>query len=187
MTRDVIDRLIAKMGEMASGSNAAAMDTLNGKISNLSDSWQRFEDTLLTSKGEGVIKGMVQSVTNLINIIERNLNATVDAQIAKAEARIKTFNSMGSVGKMLADYTGYDIGIEYNNISALSKQKQTEDDAKRLLEIKQQSASEIAKTQGWLDEIDAASAAKAEESAKKKTKAAEQAAKIGRASCRERV
>ena len=177
LTRDVIDRLIAKMGEMASGSNAAAMDTLNGKISNLSDSWQRFEDTLLNSKGEGMIKSMVQSVTDLINIIERNLNDSVDAQIAKAEARIKTFNSMGSVGKMLADYTGYDIGIEYNKIAALSKQKQAEDDAKRLLEIKQQSASEIAKTQGWLDEVDAASAAKAEESAKKKTKAAEQAAK----------
>lgn len=124
ITTDVIDRLIAKMGEAASGSNAAAMDTLNGKISNLSDSWKRFEDTLLNSKGEGVIKGITDSVTRLIDMLNRNLSDDIDSKIAHAQARVKTFESMGAVGRAMGDYTGYDINLEKNKIDALMREKE---------------------------------------------------------------
>lgn len=124
LTTDVIDKLVIKMGEMASGSNAAAMDTLNGKISNLSDSWKRFEDTLLNSKGEGVIKGITDSVTRLIDMLNRNLSDDIDSKIAHAQARVKTFESMGSIGRAMGDYTGYDINLEKNKIDALLKEKE---------------------------------------------------------------
>jgi tape measure domain-containing protein len=61
ITREVLEKLIAKMGEMSSGSNARAMDTLNGKISVLSDSWHKFEDTLLQDKSEGFLKKIVSN------------------------------------------------------------------------------------------------------------------------------
>ncbi|WP_427551158.1 tape measure protein [Methylomonas sp. MS20] len=66
LTRDVIDQLIKKMGELANGSNAAAMDTLNGKISNLSDNWHRFEDALMQDKSEGIVKNIVSGWTEII-------------------------------------------------------------------------------------------------------------------------
>jgi tape measure domain-containing protein len=176
LTRDVIDQVIVKMGELASGSNAAAMDTLNGKISNLSDSWARFEDTLLNSQGEGIIKNLISSVTDLINVIERDLSNTVDAQIAHAEARINTFKSMGFVGQALADYTGYDIGIEVNRRDSLKKQQTKQQAAARQAEIVKNSAAEIAKTQQWLDDIDAETAEKQKKRSKDKETHARSAA-----------
>lgn len=59
LTRAVIEKLITKMGELAAGSNARAMNNLNGKISVLSDSWRKFEDTLLQDKSEVLIKRIV--------------------------------------------------------------------------------------------------------------------------------
>lgn len=176
LTRDVIDQVIVKMGELASGSNAGAMDTLNGKISNLSDSWTRFEDTLLNSQGEGIIKGLISSVTDLINIIERDLSDTVDAQIAQAEARINTFKSLGFVGQALADYTGYDIGVEVNRRDSLKKQQAQQQAAARQAEIAKASAAEIAKTQQWLDDIDAETADKKKKRDKEKETHARSAA-----------
>ena len=129
ITRDVIDKLIKKMGEMATGSNAAAMDTLNGKISNLADAWHQFEDALLQSKAEGVIKDIVNSITNTLNILTNQLGSTIDNQIAHAKARIDTFNSMGSVGSFVSDISGYDINAEKNKLDSLIRIKQTQDEA----------------------------------------------------------
>jgi len=65
--RDAIDKLIIKMGELSKGSNADAMNTLNGSISRLSSSWRRFEDTLLNDRSEGFIKQIVSGWTEIIN------------------------------------------------------------------------------------------------------------------------
>lgn len=67
LTRDVIDQLIKKMGELSAGANANAMETLNGKISNLSDSWHRFEDALLQDKSEGLIKKVVNGWITILD------------------------------------------------------------------------------------------------------------------------
>ncbi len=129
ITRDVIDKLIKKMGELATGSNAAAMDTLNGKISNLADAWHQFEDALLQSKAEGVIKDIVNSITNTLNILTNQLGSTIDNQISHAKARIDTFNSMGAVGGFISDMSGYDINAEKNKLDSLNRIKQTQDEA----------------------------------------------------------
>jgi len=81
--RDVIDQLIVKMGDLASGSNADAMDTLNGSISNLNDSWVNFQDTLLNDESEGVIKSIIQGITSTINDFVKG--DSVDQLTAKLE------------------------------------------------------------------------------------------------------
>jgi hypothetical protein len=62
------------MGELASGGNAAAMETLRGKISNLSDAWHQFEDALLQDKSEGIMKSILDNMTFIINDFTANLN-----------------------------------------------------------------------------------------------------------------
>lgn len=74
ITRDVMDGFIQKMGELASGGNAAAMETLRGKISNLSDAWHQFEDALLQDKSESIMKTIVDGWTYMINDFTANLN-----------------------------------------------------------------------------------------------------------------
>lgn len=177
LTRETISLLIEKMGEMASGSNARAMDTLNGKISNLSDAWHQFEDTLLNDRSEGLIKSIVQSAANSINTLRRNLSNGLDDQIAHAEARLKTFNSLGAVGKFAADFSGYDPGIEQNRIDNLKRQKARQDALAEESIIKQKSADAIAQTMQWLDEIDKTTAKSAEENSKRRTKAADSESK----------
>lgn len=190
MGRDAIDAIIKKMGELTAGSNARAMDTLNGKISNLSDAWHQFEDTLLNDKSEGIIKSIVTSATNSLNILRRNMSTAIDDQIAHTEARIKTYQESGFVGKAVSDYSGFDIGVEINRLATLKKQKVQADAQTAAAEAKEKSAAAIKQTQGWLDEIDAANAESAEKAKKasdKRVKAAESAAKsAARAFARER-
>lgn len=129
ITRDVIDKLIKKMGEMATGANAAAMDTLNGKISNLADAWHQFEDALLQSKAEGTLKSIVSSITDTLNVLTQTFGSTIDNQIAHAKARIATFNNMGAVGGFVSDLSGYDINTEKNKLDSLTRIKQQQDEA----------------------------------------------------------
>lgn len=154
LTRDVIDRVIKKMGEMSSGGNAAAMDTLAGKISNLSDAWQTWEDTLLGDKSEGLIKAAVSSITAELNLLTRNMSSTLDAQIAHAEARIKTFNDLGTVGKTAADYSGFDIGVEQNRLDSLKRQKERTDVADKEAASKKSAEIEAEKALGRKADLD---------------------------------
>ena len=147
ITRDVIDKLIAKMGELASGSNARAMETLNGKISNLSNAWHNFEDTLLNDKSEGIIKSIVESASGLLNLLSRNISTTLDNQIAHAQARIKTFDGLGSVGKAVADFSGYDINVEKNKLDSLKRQQSAQYTANALA----QGAASIAKVNAQIE------------------------------------
>ncbi|ANE54775.1 hypothetical protein AYM39_05975 [Methylomonas sp. DH-1] len=177
LTRDTIRGLIAEMGNAATGSNARAMDTLNGKISNLSDAWHQFEDTLLNDKSEGLIKSIIQSETNSLNILKRNLSSSLDDQIAHAEARINQFNQMGAVGRMIADYSGYDIGREQNKLDALRRKKSAQDELDRLTDIKNRSRDAVKETQSWLDELEALDLAANKKSSDKSAKDKESAAK----------
>ena len=74
ITKDVMDGFIKKMGELASGGNAAAMETMRGKISNLSDAWHQFEDALLQDKSEGAMKSILSGMTFIINSFTEDLN-----------------------------------------------------------------------------------------------------------------
>jgi tape measure domain-containing protein len=162
ITREVIDKLIIKMGELASGSNAEAMDTLNGKISNLSDAWHTFEDTLMNDKSEGILKDIVDSMSGLLNTLSRNISESIDNQISHAEARIKTFDSMGFISKGLADFAGYDINVEKNRLDALTRKKQKADDAHAEIELNKDRAAAIAQTNQWLDDLESKQVAKKE-------------------------
>ena len=128
LTRDVISKLIQKMGELASGSKARAMDTLNGKISNLSDAWHNFEDALLNDRSEGLIKSFVQSVTNEITTLTNIMGSSLDNQISHAEARIKAFESSNAVTRFLikggASGIGFDLEAEKRRLRALKALKE---------------------------------------------------------------
>jgi len=84
LTRDVIEKLIVKMGELSAGSNARAMETLNGKISVLADSWHKFEDALLQDKSEGFIKNIVTNWSGWLDFLSDKLNDT-SGKLAKLD------------------------------------------------------------------------------------------------------
>jgi len=107
LTRDVIDKVIIKMGELASGQNAIAMETLKGKISVLSDAWHHYEDTLMGDKSEGLLKWIVDSAARSLDMLSRNMSTVLTDQLAHAEARLKTFNSMNTVAKGATQAIGF--------------------------------------------------------------------------------
>jgi hypothetical protein len=104
MGRDAIDAIIKKMGELSTGANARAMDTLNGQISNLSDSWHRFEDTLLNDKSEGYIKKSVELSSQWLNRLTQGMSSNIDDQIAVLEDKIKS-RDFGAIGKAVYTFT----------------------------------------------------------------------------------
>jgi tape measure domain-containing protein len=54
--REAIYQLTVEMGKLADGSNADAVNTISGAVSNLSDAWTRLVDNLLNSDAESAIK-----------------------------------------------------------------------------------------------------------------------------------
>jgi tape measure domain-containing protein len=72
--RDVIQKLIVKMGELASGGNAEAINTISGSVSNLSDAWTRFEDNLLNSDAESAIKKFTTRAAENISALADKLD-----------------------------------------------------------------------------------------------------------------
>jgi tape measure domain-containing protein len=154
ITHDIMEKLIVKMGEMASGSNARAMETLSGKISSLSDAWHKFEDTLLQDKSEGILKSIVDSMSNSLNILSRNIDSSIEGKIAHLEAKIKTYESsslvrgIGFVGTM----GQYDVNDDKRELAKLKDQKRpadqalkatTDGDAKKLEESKTLAKSQL--------------------------------------------
>lgn len=175
--RDAIDKIIKKMGELSSGSNARAMNTLNGQISNLSDAWHSFEDTLLNDKSEGIIKNIVASASRALNLLKRNMSDTLDDQIGQAEARIKTYNEGGFVTKALSDYSGYDINVEKNKLDALKKQKAAQDAAQAESAAKAEAAAKEKRATENKADADAKAAEEAEKNSKRRISAAQSEAK----------
>lgn len=167
LTRDVISKLIEKMGELSSGSNARAMETLGGQISNLSDAWHQFEDTLLNDKGEGYIKSFVKSVTNEISVLTRYLSTDVGNQIAVLEARIKNYQSSGSVMRAIGDYTGYDVNVDKERLARLKQQQELENQAAKERETEQTRTADLKRNADERAKAAADEADKREKAAKK--------------------
>jgi len=132
--RDIIQQLIVKMGELASGSNARAMDTLNGRISNLSDAWTRFQDTLLTSESENIIKRIVLNWTAWLDYFTGKLSESegllnteirnITTQIVETKQKIKELEALKQDGSFFTSRTGIEKALEKQNAklqSLLSK------------------------------------------------------------------
>ncbi len=188
LTRDVLQRLIAEMDKASSGANAAAMETLGGKISNLSDAWQRFEDTLLNDKSEGLIKSIVSSVTGELDVLSRYMSNAVDDRIKVVQARLDKFDDANYLGKQLLMAGGYSPANDRADLQALESQKRQESasaqaaSAKKSAQQDQQRITQLlAETEDWYAEVVIAdekrTAEAREKSAQKARSKAEETAK----------
>ncbi|MEC4750053.1 tape measure protein [Methylomicrobium sp. Wu6] len=118
--RAAIQELTVKMGELASGANADAVNTISGAVSNFSDAWIRLEDNLLNSDAENAIKRFTtraaENISYLADILdELNVKLTgistpkLDARISESELKrmyadleqqkLKVQNIQGSGGR----------------------------------------------------------------------------------------
>lgn len=130
LTRDAIQSLIEKMGELAAGSNARAMNTLNGKISNLADTWTRFQDRLLNSERENVIKKMVENWAGWIDYFDGLVNGMSDSftgeisavndAIAEQKDVIRDIQNSSGIGNALF---GDNINAEKGKLDALLQKR----------------------------------------------------------------
>ena len=111
LTRGVMEKLQVEMGKWAEGSNARAMETMAGKISNLSDAWHQFEDTLMGDKSEGLMKSIVSGWTSMINYATESMKAGVHDSIAVAGADVlaaqKQLETMKANAAKPAQTTGF--------------------------------------------------------------------------------
>lgn len=141
--RDVISQLIVKMGELATGSNAAAMDTLNGKISNLADAWHTFEDALLNDRSEGLLKGIVDSMTNMLSGLSSLMSNTLDAQLSRSREKIEAFRQANFLEKGIAKLGGFDIDTEVAKSNFLQSQINLENDYKAAKEAQAKATEKV--------------------------------------------
>jgi tape measure domain-containing protein len=143
--RAVIQQLIVKMGELASGANAEAINTISGSVSNLSDAWTRFEDNLLDSDAENAIKRFTTNAASNINALAdalelldakfngastprlqarlnlENINDLYE-QIEKQKRKIAAIKDNGSIGSLIDDLAGTDLALEQNRLDAMYKE-----------------------------------------------------------------
>ena len=136
ITTDVIDKLIIKMGEAASGSNAIAMDTLNGKISSLSDAWHDFEDTLMGDTSEGFIKKIVGNWTEWLDFFKDSIAGVgkefaaleeINNKIVTSKAKISAMSQGGVAGAawtVAGALTGNSVAGEENRLASFIKQRE---------------------------------------------------------------
>jgi tape measure domain-containing protein len=136
ITVDMIDKLIVKMGEAAAGSNANAMETLNGKISSLSDAWHSFEDTLLNDKSEGYLKTVVSNWTAWLDYFKDSIAGVgkeflaleeINNKIVSSKAKISAMSQGGVSGaawQVAGALTGNSIEGEKNRLSDFIKQRE---------------------------------------------------------------
>lgn len=169
LTRDVMDKVIKKMGELANGSNAAAMQTLNGHISNLSDAWHNFEDTLLNDKSEGLIKNIVNGAAESLKFLGNAISTEVEDRIKFLELKTRYYQ-FGSVSRLVYAATGQDISADQAELKQLKAQQRAQ--AQRQAQAQQESDFNAGIDRIWSDARDKRDKAEAESA-----KAAEKAAK----------
>ena len=136
ITVDMIDKLIVKMGEASAGSNAIAMETLNGKISSLSDAWHSFEDTLLNDKSEGLIKIVVTNWTAWLDYFKDSIAGVgkeflaleeINNKIVDSKAKISAMSQGGVSGaawQVAGALMGNSLAGEKNRLSDFIKQRE---------------------------------------------------------------
>ena len=170
ITIDMIDKLIIKMGEAASGSNAIAMETLNGKISSLSDAWHVFEDTLLNDKSEGFLKSIVADWTIDLDLLTNAIGSSAENQIAHMKDVMTFYNHLrGVIGLAPAESKG-DLAKIKQLEDEITANKKVLDSEKEQNKVVQESL-EIKKAK----EKAAKDAAKAEEAQSKEATKAQEA------------
>ena len=150
LSATIIEQVIEKMGQLASGSNIAAMDTLNGKISNLSDSWHRFQDLLLNDKSEGIIKTIVSGAGVALDALSSKLDSSLEARIAEASEKLReleSFRANSTVGFVGNAVTDQRIQEQGKLLDMLREQKRQQD-------INDNSAQAVADTWKWVDEAE---------------------------------
>jgi tape measure domain-containing protein len=136
LTNDIIDKMIIKMGELASGSNAIAMNTLNGKISSLSDAWHDFEDTLMGDTSEGFIKKIVGNWTEWLDFFKDSIAGVgkefaaleeINNKIVTSKAKISAMSQGGIAGAawtVAGALTGNSVAGEENRLASFIKQRE---------------------------------------------------------------
>lgn len=158
LTRDIIEQLIVKMGELASGSNARAMETLNGKISILADSWHKFENALLQDKSEGAIKHIVSTWAEWLDFFSEKLTATetkltklseLNERIATRKTVVQFFETDPIKAGIVGAVTGTSKAGEQNRLAA----DQAERD-KLLGSLHEDTVAQRAKTTAEKDALD---------------------------------
>ena len=158
LTRDIIEQLIVKMGELASGSNARAMETLNGKISILADSWHKFENALLQDKSEGAIKHIVSTWAEWLDFFSEKLTATetkltklseLNERIATRKTVVQFFETDPIKAGIVGAVTGTSKAGEQNRLAA----DQAERD-KLLSSLHEDTVAQRAKTTAEKDALD---------------------------------
>jgi tape measure domain-containing protein len=127
--RDVILQLIQKMGELASGANAEAVNTLEGQISNLNDSWTRLWDNVINSDFEGFFKrftgaaaSAIGGLADFVNSVDVKLHgaknlADLNAEIARTEGNVSRLQSLGIIGK-------FSLAREEGRLNGLLRQRE---------------------------------------------------------------
>jgi tape measure domain-containing protein len=143
--RAVIQQLIVKMGELANGANAEAINTISGSVSNLSDAWTKFEDNLLGADAENGIKRFTTAAAEGINRLadalelldakfngastprfQQKLNLAeindLYEQIEKQKRKISAIQGNGAIGSLIDDFAGNDVALEQNRLDAMYKE-----------------------------------------------------------------
>lgn len=176
LTRDVISKLIAEMDKMAEGSSVRAMNTLNGSISNLSDSWKMFEDTLMQDKAEGIIKSIVLNLTSSLNGLSALIDSNLSGQITRLETKIQYFQFSNSLMKGAMSLGGFDVNQATGDLERLKRAQQVEE--LKVLERQQQDqqTADLKRAADKQADINAKITADKEKSVKKQIKLNEQLA-----------
>lgn len=176
LTRDVISKLIAEMDKMAEGSSVRAMNTLNGSISNLSDSWKMFEDTLMQDKAEGIIKSIVLNLTSSLNGLSALIDNNLSGQITRLETKIQYFQFSNSLMKGAMSLGGFDVNQATGDLERLKRAQQVEE--LKVLERQQQDqqTADLKRAADKQADINAKITADKEKSVKKQIKLNEQLA-----------
>lgn len=126
LTRDVIQRLIEVMGKEATGSSVRAMETLSGSISNLSDAWKNFEDTLMQDKSEGLIKSIVNNVAGTINSVSALIDGNLSGQINRLETMIQYYQRGNLLIKGAMTAGGFDESSATSDLERLRRAQEVE-------------------------------------------------------------
>lgn len=132
LTRDVMAKMLLELGRMAEGSSARAMETLDGKISALGNSWTKFADALLQDKSEGWIKNFVTSVSDSIDYLTgkiRNVSPELETlsnkaiEIAKLQRNVD-FMQGSVLGRAGFAITGTTLAGEINRLQTATAEYQ---------------------------------------------------------------
>jgi tape measure domain-containing protein len=148
--REAIGKLITEMEKFSSGENEKALNTINGRFEQLSETWSRFIDNLIGPRTEGAIKtvsgwiqAMIAGAAGVIDFLDVKINGPsnltqLNKEIERLQANIFRLQSKPGRGDVrtldelnpesLAEYQAQLQELEQKRDAILRKQ---EEDQKR--------------------------------------------------------